>query len=244
MLNKIILEKVEQISYSTVELNNISASSDHLRNIIKNQTDFKESFVGGSYKRKTMVKNMSDVDIYYQYTGNGRPQTALDILKNCLTKTYSDSKIKQDKPSILADFQKIPFNITPYKKDLSSTTISIPSDDLQTWRTISITPLETSVLSLRGKNQQYGQLIKILKLWNKHHDKKMKNYEVEQRVVNAFNAVLRHNLEITEMLLFFFKFYSLHNDYAKLIDLFGKSTRLTEGQLKAEWSKYIENKKS
>ena len=111
MLNKIILEKAEQISYSMAELNNISASSVHLRNIIKNHTDFKESFVSGSYKRKTMVTNMSDVDIYYQYTGSGRPHAALDILKNCLTKTYSDSKIKQDKPSILADFQKIPFNI-------------------------------------------------------------------------------------------------------------------------------------
>lgn len=242
MLDKIILEKAEQVSYSKDELSNIAASANHLRNIIKNQTDFKESFVGGSYQRKTMVKNMSDVDIYYQYTGTGRPQAALDILKNCLTNTYSDSKIKQDKPSILADFQKIPFNITPYKKDLSSTTISIPSNDLQTWRPISITPLETSITTLRGKNQQYGHLIKILKLWNKHHDKKMKNYEVEQRVVNAFNSVLQHNLPITGMLQYFFKFYSSHNDSVKMVDLIGKVNRLNEGQLKAEWNKYIENK--
>ena len=34
MLNKIILEKAEQISYSMAELNNISASSVHLRNRI------------------------------------------------------------------------------------------------------------------------------------------------------------------------------------------------------------------
>lgn len=242
MLNKIILEKAEQVSYSPAEIEKISASSEYLRNIIKNQTDFKESFVGGSYKRKTMVKNMSDVDIYYQYTGSGRPQAALDILKNCLTKTYSDSNIKQDKPSILADFKKIPFNITPYKKDLSSTTISIPSNDLLSWRPINIAPLEAGVTALRGKNQQYGQLIKILKLWNKHHDKKMKNYEVEQRVVNAFNAVLQHNIPITGMLQFFFKFYSLHNDSVKMVDLIGKVNRLNEGQLKAEWNKYLENK--
>jgi len=242
MLNKIILEKAESVSYTQPELSNIAASSNHLRDIIKNQTDFRESFVGGSYQRKTMVKGMSDVDIYYQYTGSGKPQAALDILKSCLSKTFKDSVIKQDKPSILADFQKIPFNITPYKKDLNSTTISIPSNDLTSWRPINITPLETGVIALRGKNSQYGHLIKILKLWNKHHDKKMKNYELEQRVVNTFNSGFKHDQPITGMLQSFFKFYSLHIDSIKLDDLFGKVNRLNEGQLKAEWNRYIENK--
>lgn len=243
MLDKIILATAESVSYSHDEMSNIASSSNHLRDIIKNHTDFKSSFIGGSYQRKTMVKGISDVDIYYQYTGVGRPQAALDILKNCLSKTYSDSEIKQDKPSILASFRRIPFNITPYKKDTSSTTISIPSNDITSWRPINITPLETGVIALRGKNPQYGHLIKVLKLWNNHHDKKMKNYEVEQRVVGAFNSGFPHTQPITSMLQSFFKFYSLQDDSVKLVDLIGKASRLNEGQLRAEWLRYIENKK-
>lgn len=242
MLNKVIISYADSVSYSQSEMENIAKSSNHLRDIINNHPDFKDSFVGGSYQRKTMVRGMSDVDIYYQYTGGGRPQAALDTLKSCLIKTYKDSIIKQDKPSILADFQKIPFNITPYKKDLNSTTISIPGNDLTTWRPINISPLESGVIALRGKNPQYSHLIKVLKLWNKHRDKKMKNYEVEQRVVNAFNSGFKHDQPITGMLQSFFKFYSLHNDSVKMVDLIGKVNRLNEGQLKAEWNKYIENK--
>jgi len=242
MLNKIILEKVDLISYSQTEISNIASSSNHMRGIIKNQPDFNESFVAGSYKRSTMVKGISDIDVYYQYTGTGNSQAALDRLKNCLVKTYSNSTIKQDKPSILVDFDKIPFNITPYKKDLYSTTISIPNDNLLGWRQINLTPLETSVASLKGKNSQYGSLIKILKLWNKSHKKGIKNFDIEQKVVNAFNSNFSHNLTISGMMQSFFKFYSLHNDSVKMVDLVGMSTRLNESQLKTEWLKYIENK--
>ena len=116
MLDVFIKEKADSVSYSQAELSNIASSSNHLRGIIKNQPDFNESFVGGSYKRGTMVKGISDVDVYYQYTGTGNAQAALDRLKNCLVKTYPNSDIRQDKPSILVDFDRIPFNITPYKK--------------------------------------------------------------------------------------------------------------------------------
>lgn len=242
MLNKIILEKADLISYSQSEISNIASSSNHMRGIIKNQPDFNESFVAGSYKRNTMVKDISDVDVYYQYTGSGNPQAALDRLKSCLVKTYSSSTIKQDKPSILVDFDKIPFNITPYKKDIYSTTISIPNDNLLGWRPINLTPLETSVASLKGKNSQYGSLIKILKLWNKCHKKGIKNFDIEQKVVNAFNSNFSHNLTITAMMQSFFKFHNLHNDSVKMVDLVGMSARLNEAQLKTEWLKYIENK--
>jgi hypothetical protein len=242
MLNKIILEKASLISYSQAEITNIASSSNHMRSIIKNQPDFNESFVAGSYKRGTMVKGISDVDIYYQYTGTGNPQSALDRLKSCLVKTYSNSAIRQDKPSILVDFNKIPFNITPYKKDIYSTSISIPNDNLLGWKPINLTPLETSVSALRGKNIQYGSLIKILKLWNKNHKKGIKNYEIEQKAVNAFNSNFSHNITITGMMQSFFKYNSLHNDSFKMVDLAGMSLRLNEAQLKTEWLKYIENK--
>ncbi len=57
MIDKLILEKAELISYNRLEISNIASSSNHLRSIINNQPDFRSSFIGGSYKRKTMVKN-------------------------------------------------------------------------------------------------------------------------------------------------------------------------------------------
>ena len=125
--------------------------------------DFNESFLGGSYKRGTMVKGISDVDVYFQYIGTSNPATALARLKTCLTTTYPNTTIKQDRPSIYVDFNKIPFNITPYKKDLWQN-ISIPNNMLYSWETIQFGVLETAITNLRGKNLKYIDLIKILKL--------------------------------------------------------------------------------
>src|SRR6185369_10561952 len=117
MLDKIIKAKADQISYSQVELTNIATTLSNLKDIINNQPDFEEPILGGSYKRATMVKGVSDVDVYFRYTGNGSSQSALATLKKCLTDSYPSTDIRQDKPSILADFNKIPINITPYKEN-------------------------------------------------------------------------------------------------------------------------------
>ncbi|MFA6924680.1 MAG: hypothetical protein WC223_10570 [Bacteroidales bacterium] len=239
MLDKFIKEKVELISYSQAELSNIATTANHLREIIKNQPDFNESFLGGSYKRATMVKGVSDVDVYYQYTGTGNPQTALSRLKTCLTNSYPNSEISQDKPSILVDFDKIPFEITPYKKNVWGNGISIPDSTLINWQSINFGELETAITALRNKNPKYIDLIKILKLWNKNYNRGLKNFEIEKRVCNGFLYSYSTSASITDWLWTFFQNNGFNADAQKIHSLMLINDEATR---KTEWLKFIDKK--
>lgn len=231
-LDRAIFEKSELISYNQAELSNIADTSNYLRNIIRNQPDFNDSFLGGSYKRKTMVKGVSDVDVYYEYTGAGNPQSALYRLKNCLQTTYPNTPIKQDKPSILVDFNRIPFNITPYKRN--SAGLSIPSADLLTWRQINFGLLEDKILSLRSRNSKLIDLIKILKLWNFNYNRNIENYKIEEYVCD----VVFVGDSISDWLIQFYNQNRLQDDAGKVLQI----SRGYDSGIKSEWLKYIDKK--
>lgn len=239
MLDTFIHEKVRLISFSQDERSNIAATLGYLKNIINYEPDFKEPFHGGSYKRGTMVKGVSDVDVYFRYVGTGNPQTALSKLKNCLVSTYPNSIIRQDKPSILADFSKIPINITPYIEDCRSN-ISIPDKFLMYWDYVTFGELENSITTLRQKNSKFVELIKILKLWNSNHQKGIKNYEIEKRVCNLFLSSYSSSNSISDWIWTFFTNNGYHNDANIFFTLMNNN--YSEATLKSEWIKFIDNK--
>ena len=94
MLDRFILEKADLVSYSQQERSNIATTLSYLKNIINNEPDFREPFLGGSYKRGTMVKGISDVDVYL--TKYHPLQLRVDIRKqvngNFPVMTYGESK--------------------------------------------------------------------------------------------------------------------------------------------------------
>jgi len=237
MLDGFMKEKAVSVSYSQAELSNIATTLATMKDVINGQPDFREPFLGGSYKRATMVKGISDVDVYFRYIGTGNPQSSLATLKNCLAARYPNTVIKQDKPSIHADFNKIPINVTPYKQDPYGN-MSIPDRYLLNWQSISFGQLETAIVALRQKNPVFIDLIKILKLWNKKYAPGLKNYEIETRVCNLFLVNYVSSYALSDLTYTFFanngfqvhanKFYSLmKNNY-------------NSATLKAEWLKFIE----
>lgn len=239
MLDKYILEKANQISYSQQERSNIASTLSYLKNIVNNEPDFREPFLGGSYKRGTMVKGISDVDVYFRYTGTGNSQTALAKLKNSLTQTYPNSIIKQDKPSILADFNKIPINITPYKEDAYSN-MSIPDRFLINWDYVKFGDLETNITALRQKNPKLIELIKILKLWNKNYNKRIKNFEIEKKVCNLFLYSDSSSNSIADWIWTFFSNNGFQTDANKFFTLM--KDNYSDAVLKSEWLLFIDNK--
>lgn len=239
MLDNYIKQKVDLISYSQAELSNIANTLSYLKNIVNYQPDFREPFLGGSYKRATMVKGVSDVDVYFRYVGSGNPQSALAVLKNCLLQSYPNTPIKQDKPSILVDFQKIPINITPYKED-NFGNLSIPDQNLLYWQSMSFGELERNITELRRQNIKFIDLIKILKLWNFYHKKNIKNYEIEKRVCNLF---LKSNFQfhsLSEMMIIFFNNNGYQSDAIKMQLLKNN----IHGNINYNWINFIENKKN
>jgi hypothetical protein len=238
MLDQLILEKSNQISFTSAELDNITASSNHLRGIVKNQSDFNESFLGGSSRRGTMVKGISDVDVYFQYTGLGDPATALGRLKTCLNNSFPNSDIKRDKPSIHVGFDRIPFNITPYKKSALPNRMNIPDDYLTFWREVNFGELEVGVAALKNKNAKFIDLIKILKVWNANYNRGLKNFEIERKICNLFLYGYASQT-LTDWLWTFFSNNSFINDANRMHALMHISD---EAKLKNEWQRFIENK--
>jgi len=241
MLDKFILEKSNLLSYSQDELSNIAASSNHLRGIVRNQSDFNESFLGGSYKRGTMVKGISDVDVYFQYTGISDSVGALKRLRACLVDSYPRTTIKQDRPSIHVDFDRIPFNITPYKKSSWSQNIEIPDNVFNGWQTTKFGELEASITVLRGRNQKYIDLIKILKIWNYNHGKGLKNFDIEWRVANMFVYPGALGTSISDWLYTFFNNQSFYADANRFRNVM-LSNSYESSRLKSEWLNFIDNK--
>lgn len=238
MLDRFILEKADLVSYSQQERSNIATTLSYLKNIINNEPDFREPFLGGSYKRGTMVKGISDVDVYFRYVGTGNSQTALGKLKNCLVMTYPNSVIKQDRPSILADFNKIPINITPYKEDVYGN-MSIPDRYLLNWDYLKFGELETAIASLRQKNYKLIELIKILKLWNSNYNRGIKNFEIEKRVCNLFLYPYLSSNSISDWMWTFFSNNGFQADANKLFTLM--KNNYSENVLKSEWLNFISN---
>ncbi|MCJ7449367.1 MAG: hypothetical protein MUO72_16955 [Bacteroidales bacterium] len=238
MINRLIKERVELISYSQTELSNIAITLSNLKSIINNEPEFKEPFLGGSYKRATMVKGISDVDVYFRYFGNESVQNVLSKLKSCLIIRYPNTSIKQDKPSILADFNKIPINITPYKEDQSGL-MSIPNKQLNGWEIISFGYLEKSIISLRQKNSGFIDLIKILKLWNRNYNRGIKNFEIEKRVVSLFLNNVISSQRLCDWVWIFLKHYNYQSDANNFYSLFNNN--YSDSLLRAQWNKFIDN---
>jgi hypothetical protein len=236
MLDKIILEKSALISYSKDELSNIASTSNHLRDIIRNKDDFNESFIAGSYKRHTMVKGVSDVDIYYQYNGGGSSKTAVTNLLQYLKHSYLKTNIKKDEPSILVDFERIPFNITPFIKDKSNN-LSIPNENLTGWKQINFGELETDISKLRQKNSNLIELIKILKLWNFNYERNLQNFDIEIKVCKLFQST--YSSAISDWIWTFFNYFEYKTDANRFFSIMKNNNT---SSLKTEWLKFIDNK--
>lgn len=236
MLDSYIKEKADLISYSQAELSNIANTLSSIKNIINNERDFQQPFLGGSYKRATMVKGVSDVDVYFRYIGIGNPQSVLSVLKNGLLRSYPNTPIKQDKPSILIEFQKIPMNITPYRQDYKGN-LSIPDSNLQYWQTMNFGELEQNIVNLRRQNTKLIDLIKILKLWNFNHRKGIKNFDIEKRVCSLFLNRYIASYSLPDLMWTFFNNNGFQNDARKIHSLMLNNSF----NLKTEWLKFINN---
>ena len=239
-LDQLIQQKAAQISYSKDEKNSIAKSSNHIRGLIENKPQFYGSYLGGSYKRSTMVKQVSDVDVYIQYMGGFMPKTVLKNLKTYLEVSYPNSEIRQDKPSILVNFNKIPFNITPYIQD-NSGIIKIPNSSLDYWDMINFGVLEQRIIDLRSKDSKLIDLIKILKYWNFKYKKELQNYRIEEIVCSQFgNSFLDDG--IANNLLSFFKMNGYAREAEKIHHLINCYTFLELAELKKSWLDFIDKR--
>lgn len=238
MLENYIIEKARQLSYTRAEVADMDELATRFKSFADGCQDFANSFVSGSLKRQTMVKGISDVDIYFEFVGTGTPTTALTALKNRLLDKYPDLAITQLKPSVKVQYQGVSFNLVPYL-NANSGTIKIPNDDLSGWKMINLRLLESNVKTLGSRSQDYLQLIKILKYWNYVHDIGLRNYRIEELVCHLFLSERKAGYSIFNWLYVFFHNYRYYSD-ANMIHQMARMAD-EDPQLRSSWFDYIEN---
>ncbi len=237
MLDTIMKDYCREFSYDKVELDKRKKSANHLREIIKKENDFESSFIGGSHQRKTMVKGISDIDVYFKYVGDGNPQKALDDIRRCLKPHYPNAKIFQDKPCVLIHFKVIPINVTPYKE--VGADYKIPDKKLLNWNhIIHIHKLDKDFNKLKGKDSGFIDLVKLLKIWNLNYRRNLENYKIEENVCALFLDDNNDDYNtLPKRFALFLKNNGFKKDAGKFTALMGKGQGIKKG-----WLDFIEKR--
>lgn len=194
------------------ERGKIITTHNHLRqNILQKLTYVKNTILTGSYKRKTIIRPMNDVDIFviliYQpgAYNNPTPQSILNRLKSDLLLTYPNTKIKQDKPCITLDFNHCKFELTPAIEGQTwgSNYYEIPNaTNLNTWQKIDNPDiLREQLTRANSHNSMLIPLIKMMKKCKeKNNIKSPKSFEMEILAIKQLGYVSSYRDGVTKLL--------------------------------------------
>jgi len=190
----------------------IVGSHTHLRQtILQKLTYVKNTFLTGSYKRRTLIRPLNDVDIFVilNYNpgayGNPTPQSILNRLKQDLTATYPSTTIMQDKPCITLDFNHCKFELTPAIEGSTwgGNYYEIPNPlNLNAWQRIdSPDVLGEQLTKANNQNSLLIPLIKMMKKCKvKNNLKKPKSFELEVLAIRQLGYVSSYRDGVTRLL--------------------------------------------
>ena len=176
----------------------IIGSHTHLRqrNLIP-LSYVRETFLTGSYKKRTMIRPPDDVDIFVEINyGQGQvtPSSVLSWLKRDLSGAYPSSIVRQDKPCIALDFSHCKFELTPaipvnYYTDFG---YYIPAQGQNAWVQVESPKLLEDRLSSANTrlNGLLVPLIKMMKACKRYNNiDGIKSFEMEDRAIGSLHYV-------------------------------------------------------
>jgi len=181
------------------------------QNILQKLSYIKNTILTGSYKRRTIIRPMNDVDVFVilNYNpgayGNPSPQSILNRLKSDLKYTYPNSTIKQDKPCVVLDFSHCKFELTPAIEGNTwgSNYYEIPnSDNLSYWKRVdSPDILGTQLTRANSSNQLLIPLVKMMKRCKAFNNlKSPASFEMEILAINQLGYVNNYRDGIQKLL--------------------------------------------
>ena len=202
----------QNIEPTEAERNRIITTHTHLRQNILQRLDYvKNTILTGSYKRRTIIRPMNDVDIFVilNYSpgsfGNPTPQTILNRLKRDLSTTYPNTNIKQDKPCIILEFNHCKFELTPAIEGYTwgGSYYEIPNTtNINSWQRID----SPDVLGeqLTRANRQNPLLIPLIKMMKKSKVKNNlkipRSFEMEVLAINQLGYVSNYRDGVIKLL--------------------------------------------
>jgi len=183
------------LGYSNSERESINTSLAQLEKVLKDKlyNDSKEIIRFGSFTRNTILPRrydpQSDVDIMVVFNTSTEKKTPGTYRKNildALSKSYPNSLVKKDFPTIKLELNHIMFDLVPaYVEDFLGKTFYIPSAN-DSWQTTTPNDINDSLAS---KNQSYGNnivrnIIRLCKHWNAGAGYVFETYGMEKWILN------------------------------------------------------------
>lgn len=202
----------QNIEPTEAQRENIISTHTHLRqNILQRLTYVKNTILTGSYKRKTMIRPLNDVDIFvllnYEPNNfyNPTPQSILTKLKEGLKLSYPNTFIKQDKPCISLEFNHCRFELTPAIEvnNYWSKYYQIPnSNNLNQWLQVDDPDILGERLS--KANSSMPMLVPLIKMMKKCKEfnnlKSPKSFEMELLAMNQLRYVASYRDGVQQLL--------------------------------------------
>jgi predicted nucleotidyltransferase len=190
----------QKIELTPNQRDKIKASHKHLRESILQPLDYvSNTFLTGSYKKKTLINPANDIDVFVVlrgYTQNDiKPNTILDKLKKDLNITYPKTPVKQDKPCIVIDFNHVTFELTPaieIENHWGENTFYIPEmSKNNTWQSVENPRVLESNLTEANKrlNQKLNPLIKMMKKCKVKNNFKTPSFEMEKMAITQLYSI-------------------------------------------------------
>jgi len=190
----------QKIELTENQRNKIKTSHKHLRENILQPLDYvSHTFLTGSYKKKTLINPANDIDVFIVLSGYSKydikPNTILDKLKKDLQKTYPNTKIKQDKPCIVIEFNHVIFELTPaieINNWYGHNNFYIPEmSKNNTWQEVENPRILEEELTEANKrlNQKLNPLIKMMKKCKVKNNIKTPSFEMEKMAINQLYSI-------------------------------------------------------
>ena len=214
----------QKIELTENQRNKIKTSHKHLRENILQPLDYvSHTFLTGSYKKKTLINPANDIDVFIVLSGYSKydikPNTILDKLKKDLQKTYPNTKIKQDKPCIVIEFNHIIFELTPaieINNWYGDNNFYIPEmSKNNTWQEVENPRILEEELTEANKrlNQKLNPLIKMMKKCKVQNNLKTPSFEMEKMAINQLHSIYNFRDGVQKLLRIYEWTHNQYNYY-------------------------------
>ena len=220
----------QKIELTENQRDKIKTSHKHLRENILQPLDYVSyTFLTGSYKKKTLINPANDIDVFVILNGYSKyditPNAILNKLKIDLQKTYPNTKIKQDKPCIVIEFNHITFELTPAIeiKDYwgGDSEFYIPEMSKNNrWQKVENPRILEKALTNANQNlsNKLNPLIKMMKKCKVQNNLKTPSFEMEKMAITQLYSIDNFRDGVQKLL----EIYNWYK-YDKIIEIKNKS---------------------
>lgn len=220
----------KKIELTDKQKEKIQNSHKWLRKSYLDKFDYVEkTFLTGSYKKSTIINQTdNDVDMFVVLKGYDqysiKPNTILDKLKNDLQGKYTQTKIKQNRPCVVLEFNHITFELTPVIQIDNSLQLALGFDNTpdfympntsntNEWVQVGNPRILEQKLSKANSNLSY-QLVPLIKMMKKckvHNNiQNIQSFEMEQMAIDKLHFIHNYRDGIEQLL----RVYNwTHNSY-------------------------------